>query len=60
MRGPGSWCETCHNTGDIDCHCGGDLCVCGGGNGDGTDPCPDCHGEPGHDGDFDDCFGEPA
>ncbi|MFZ5746373.1 MAG: hypothetical protein ACOY45_01805 [Pseudomonadota bacterium] len=37
-----SWCDTCKNTGEVDCYCGGDLCVCGGMNGDGTDPCPDC------------------
>ncbi|WP_182466801.1 hypothetical protein [Sphingomonas gilva] len=36
------WCETCHNTGEVDCYCGGDLCVCGGFWGNGTDPCPDC------------------
>lgn len=41
-EGERPWCERCHNTGDIDCFCGGDLCVCGGVNGDGTDPCPDC------------------
>jgi hypothetical protein len=23
------YCETCNNTGYIDCHCGGDLCFCG-------------------------------
>lgn len=38
------WCSTCQNTGEVDCYCGGDLCVCGGENGDGTDPCPDCDG----------------
>lgn len=33
------WCATCHNTGEIDCHCGGDLCVC---RNNGSYPCPDC------------------
>lgn len=35
-----NWCERCHNTGELDCHCGGDLCVC---TNYGTYPCPDCH-----------------
>lgn len=48
------WCETCHNTGEVDCHCGGDLCVCGGENGDGTDSCPACGGRP--DADDDDYY----
>lgn len=32
------YCETCSNTGMLDCLCGGDLCVCG------LDmyACPDC------------------
>jgi len=34
----GFYCATCNNTGSIDCHCGGDLCVCG----DEEIPCPDC------------------
>lgn len=25
----GGYCDRCNNTGEIDCHCGGDLCVCG-------------------------------
>lgn len=56
MRG---WCHTCHNTGEVDCYCGGDLCVCGGGTGYGTDICPTCDGEPddGSD-DFEGCDGE--
>lgn len=33
------WCETCHNTRWIDCHCGGDLCIC---ENNGEMPCPDC------------------
>lgn len=33
------WCDTCHNTGMIDCHCGGDLCVC---RNNGELPCPHC------------------
>jgi hypothetical protein len=35
------WCEPCHNTGEIDCGCGGDLCVC---KNYGTYPCPHCEG----------------
>lgn len=34
------WCEHCQNTGELDCHCGGDLCVCENG---GTYPCPHCN-----------------
>lgn len=26
---PGDYCDPCNNTGEIDCHCGGDLCICG-------------------------------
>jgi hypothetical protein len=33
------WCEHCHNTGSLDCHCGGDLCVC---QNNGEYPCPSC------------------
>lgn len=33
------WCEHCQNTGELDCHCGGDLCVC---ENNGTYPCPHC------------------
>jgi hypothetical protein len=36
------WCEHCHNTGSLDCHCGGDLCVC---ENHGEYPCPHCRGE---------------
>jgi hypothetical protein len=43
------YCDTCHNTGEVDCYCGGDLCVCGGENGDGTDVCPSCDGFSGDD-----------
>lgn len=25
----GGYCDRCHNTGEVDCYCGGDLCVCG-------------------------------
>lgn len=38
---PDTWCETCQNTGEIDCHCGGDNCFC---SNNGSEPCPDCHG----------------
>lgn len=33
------WCETCHNTGSINCYCGGDLCIC---ENHGEMPCPSC------------------
>lgn len=35
------YCATCGNTGYVDCHCGGDLCVC---RWNGERPCPnsDC------------------
>lgn len=33
------WCEHCQNTGELDCFCGGDLCVC---EHNGTYPCPYC------------------
>lgn len=33
------YCEHCHNTGEVDCYCGGDLCVC---ENNGTYPCPHC------------------
>jgi hypothetical protein len=50
------YCATCNNTGSIDCHCGGDLCVCG----DEDIECPDCdpYGEFIHG--FDDSEDEPA
>jgi len=34
-----TYCFTCCNTGEVDCYCGGDLCVC---RNQGTEPCPDC------------------
>ncbi len=34
------WCDTCGNTGEISCLCGGDTCVCG----EEYDRCPDCEG----------------
>jgi hypothetical protein len=40
------WCDHCHNTGELDCHCGGDLCVC---DNYGTYPCPHCDGGDGDD-----------
>ena len=33
------YCDRCGNTGELDCHCGGDLCVC---TNYGTKPCPYC------------------
>jgi hypothetical protein len=37
--GDGEWCEHCQNTGELDCYCGGDLCVC---DNNGSYPCPHC------------------
>ena len=34
-------CPRCDGDGFVDCHCGGDLCVCANG---GTADCPLCHG----------------
>ena len=39
---PGEYCDRCQNTGTVDCHCGGDLCVC---ENYGEKECPCCHGE---------------
>ena len=36
-----SWCGNCSNTGYVNCHCGGDLCVC---ENQGEMPCPVCGG----------------
>ena len=33
------YCDHCKNTGEIDCYCGGDLCVC---ENNGTYPCQHC------------------
>jgi hypothetical protein len=35
------YCEECYNTGELDCHCGGDNCVC---MNNGTYPCTHCDG----------------
>jgi len=35
-------CPRCSGWGHIDCHCGGDLCVC---DNYGERDCPLCHGE---------------
>ena len=40
---PGDYCDSCANTGEIDCHCGGDLCVCGAQE----ITCPRCDGRAG-------------
>jgi hypothetical protein len=37
---PGLYCDRCNNTGEVDCRCGGDLCVCG----RQELPCPQCDG----------------
>lgn len=34
-------CDRCCGHGEVDCHCGGDLCVCGAGEID----CPVCLGD---------------
>lgn len=34
-------CEECDSIGTVDCHCGGDLCVC---RWHGERPCPKCGG----------------
>lgn len=38
------YCEGCYNTGELDCHCGGDLCIC---ERNGTYSCPVCGGREG-------------
>lgn len=50
------YCATCNNTGSIDCHCGGDLCVCG----DEEIECPECGGGFGEEDDYDDFIGYDA
>lgn len=35
------YCEACYNTGELDCYCGGDFCVC---YRYGTYECPHCDG----------------
>lgn len=34
------YCDTCNNTGEVDCYCGGDLCCCG----QQIEPCSACDG----------------
>jgi hypothetical protein len=34
------YCDNCNNTGYVDCHCGGDLCVC---ENYGEFECPKCN-----------------
>jgi hypothetical protein len=34
-----AWCDVCHNTGSVECYCGGDLCVC---ENQGEIDCPEC------------------
>lgn len=46
MRG---YCDLCKNTGEIDCYCGGDLCIC---LNYGTMDCPACNGDFGDDDDL--------
>lgn len=47
---PGDYCDRCNNTGEVDCRCGGDLCVCG----QQEIECPQCHGLGGQPWDGDD------
>jgi hypothetical protein len=35
------YCDACYNTGELDCYCGGDLCIC---DRNGTYECPHCEG----------------
>lgn len=35
-------CPHCHATGEVNCHCGGDLCIC---ENYGDAPCPVCQGQ---------------
>lgn len=37
----GFLCRRCDGDGEINCYCGGDLCVC---ENYGEKPCPRCHG----------------
>lgn len=37
--GERGWCDHCAGTGIIDCHCGGDLCIC---KNRGEIDCPHC------------------
>jgi hypothetical protein len=46
------YCEHCNNTGWLDCHCGGDLCVC---DNNGEKPCFYCDGDQDDDGDYSHC-----
>lgn len=48
---PKGWCDTCQNTGYVECLCGGDLCIC---ENNGEMECPDCNGMPDDDEDYDD------
>lgn len=41
-RAPKGYCDLCHNTGEVDCRCGGDLCLC---TNYGTMVCPACDGD---------------
>ena len=45
----GGYCDRCNNTGEVDCYCGGDLCVCG----QQELVCPKCHGKSAYDADYD-------
>ena len=36
------WCDRCQGSGNVDCRCGGDICLCGVQD---EAVCPTCHGE---------------
>ena len=46
---PGLYCDRCQNTGEVNCYCGGDLCVCG----RQEFVCPRCDGRSADDGCWD-------
>lgn len=46
---PRPYCDTCNNTGEVDCYCGGDFCACG----QEEIPCPDCDVDDANSGRFD-------
>lgn len=49
-----AYCDICQNTGEVDCYCGGDLCICG----QETIECPKCGGGRDREEDPDDGFGD--
>ncbi len=39
----GNWCEHCGGSGETECYCGGDFCIC---DNYGVAVCPYCEGGP--------------